>query len=172
MSNVTVQTRTIGGVTLQCISGFVNLFRFITQPSPGTVIGQLQTTTGGTIPLIQTSASSPSLASVDGQFATLCGRFVASANRTVFDVRVVIPSAQPQPQPVNTQLLLLLLILLLLSSRSGVGSLQSASISNLLNQLGAGGLQGAQLSSLLGQLGLSGQNANLATLTNLLQGSI
>lgn len=157
MSSVTMQTQTFGGLTQQCISGVVSLFRFIAPPSPGSIIGNLQLQSGAVIPLIQsgpTAIGGPTLSSVDGQSATLCGSFVRSGNQTVFDVRVVIPGALPLPA-VDSQLLLLLLLLLLLSGRSGGGGLGVATITNILGQLSAGGLQAATLTSLLSQMGLS-----------------
>jgi hypothetical protein len=107
-----------GGIAgLQCVSGVVTLFQFIQPPAPGSIIGQIQTLFGATIPLIQTQPTPPGgtpLSSVDRQFATLCGVLTTRGNQFVLDVRVVIPSRPvPTPFPFDNRLLLLLLLSLL-----------------------------------------------------------
>ncbi len=168
MQNLTVQGAAFG-VSTQCVSGFVTLFRFIQPPRPGEVIGTIRTIGGAVINLIQTVPTSPSLASVDGQFATLCGRFVAVAGRSALDVTLVIPSGVPVPTPfpINNQLLLLLLILLL-SGGLGTAGLTGAGLSAALSQLGVSG--NVNLSTLLSQAAAAG--INVSALAGQLPGSI
>ncbi len=179
VTSVTPTTTTMGTTALQCISGFVTLFRFISPPPPGAIIGQLSIISGQTIPLMQTQPTPLGgipLSAVDGQFATLCGIFVRVGGQTALDVRVVNPGAPSPtgtPPPFDTRLLLLLLLLLLLTGRlglpggtAGLGSLfglsggagLSSLLSNLLNQPGLQSLLGSgtgsdTLATLLSQIG-------------------
>lgn len=91
-----------GGVALQCFLGRVGLFRFIMAPPPGSVIGQLNVLGGAELPLVQTQPTPPggtSLASVDGQFARVCGVLTPRQGGVVLDVRLVNPGA---PSPTGT----------------------------------------------------------------------
>jgi len=164
----TVSPTTTTAFGLQCVSGTVNLFRFIQPPPPGSIIGRVNPVFGASIPLIQTQPTPLGgipLSSVDGQFATLCGVFVRVGNQTVLDVRVVNPGAPSPtgtPLPFDNRLLLLLLLLLLLSGRIGLPG-GTAGLSNLLSStglgslLGKGGLTGTSgLGSILGLPGLQG----------------
>lgn len=165
---------TITGTTaLQCVSGFVNLFRFITTPPPGGVIGQLSTVSGQSIPLIQTQPTPLGgipLSSVDGQFATLCGIFVRVGGQTALDVRVVNPGAPSPtgtPVPFDNRLLILLLLILLLTGRLGGGT---AGLTSLLGLPGGAGLSNLlSLPGLQGLQGLLGSGTGSDALTALLQ---
>jgi hypothetical protein len=187
MSNITLNPATLPGVTttafgLQCVSGFVNLFRFIVAPPPGSIIGTITPLFGQPISLIQTQPTPPGgipLSSVDGQFATLCGVFTRRMNQTVLDVRLVNPSTPvptPTPTPFPNQLLLLLLLLLLLQGQGGI----LGTTGGLTGLSGLGSLLGGQnlgaLSSLLGGgqnlgalSGLLGGGQNLSSLAAVLQ---
>ncbi|MDF2630833.1 MAG: hypothetical protein K0R39_4664 [Symbiobacteriaceae bacterium] len=143
----------------QCRSGFVNLFRFIQAPPPGSVIGQILTQAGNQIPLVQTQQTplgGTSLSSVDNRFATLCGVFVRVGGQIALDVRIVNPGAPSPtgtPVPVNVRELLILLLLLLLFGNRGV-SIQGINLSTLdINQL----LSTPQATALLSQAGLTTQ---------------
>jgi hypothetical protein len=80
-----------GTVPIQCAFGRVNLFRFIQAPQPGSVVGTITPAIGGNaISLVQTQATSLGgvpLATVDGQFATVCGAMRGAA----LDVLLVLP---------------------------------------------------------------------------------
>ena len=115
-----------GGLSgLTCVSGQVRLFQFFTTPTPGSVIGQLTTFTGQTIPLVQTGVTplgGIALSSVNNQFATLCGVFTQRGGQTVFDVRVVNPGApSPTGTPINIQQLIQLLQFLAFLQSIGLG---------------------------------------------------
>lgn len=143
----------------QCRSGFVNLFRFIQQPAPGSIIGTITTQAGNQIPLVQTQPTplgGTPLSSVDNRFATLCGVFVRVQNQTALDVRIVNPGApSPTGTPVivNTRELLILLLLLLLFGNRGV-NLQGINLNALdINQL----VSTPQAQAVLSQAGLTSQ---------------
>lgn len=148
----TTQQLTIS-LSLQCRSGFVNLFRFIQAPPPGSIIGTLTTTNGNQILLVQTQPTpigGTSLASVDNQFATLCGPFVRVQNQTALDVRIVNPGA---PVIVGARELLMLLLLLLLFGNRGV-ALQGINLNALdINRL----IFTPQAQALFSQAGLTSQ---------------
>lgn|GEM_PF-3407046 len=145
--------------SFQCRSGFVNLFRFIQAPRPGSVIGTIRTQAGNEIPLIQTQPTplgGTSLASVDGRFATLCGPFVRVSGQLALDVRIVNPGAPSPtgtPLPVNIREILILLLLLLLFGGRGVNlrslNLQGLNIGQILGT--------TQAQQLLSQAGLTSQ---------------
>jgi hypothetical protein len=144
---------------LQCRSGFVNLFRFIQAPPPGSIIGTLTTTNGNQIFLVQTQPTplgGTPLSSVDNRFATLCGVFVRVQNQIALDVRIVNPGApSPTGTPVivNARELLILLLLLLLFGNRGV-NLQGINLGALdINQL----VSTPQAQALLSQAGLTSQ---------------
>lgn len=151
----------------QCRSGFVNLFRFIQAPAPGSVIGTIRTQAGNEIPLIQTQPTplgGTSLSSVDGRFATLCGPFVRVGQQFALDVRIVNPGAPSPtgtPLPVNIRQLLNLLLLLLLFGGRGI-NLRGINLSSInMSQL----LSTPQAQQLLGQAGLTSQEVLTALAT-------
>lgn len=82
------------GLNFVCLTGTVNLFRFIAPPPPGSVIGNLSTSSGA-VPLVQTTplTGGPTLSSVDQHVATLCGNLTLAGNQLALDVKVVIPGA-------------------------------------------------------------------------------
>lgn len=173
VTSVIPTTTTTGTFGLQCVTGFVNLFQFISPPRPGTIIGQVSTISGGTIPLIQTQPTPLGgipLSSVDGQFATLCGTFVRVGQQTALDVRIVNPGAPSPtgtPQPIDTRLLiLLLLILLLLTGRAGLPG-GTAGLGGLLGLSGNTSL--SSLLSLPGLQSLLGSGTGSDILSTLLQ---
>ncbi|MGE5672617.1 MAG: hypothetical protein ACM3XM_01845 [Mycobacterium leprae] len=153
LQGVSTTTTSLG--TLQCVSGVVNLFQFVVPPRPGSIIGQVTTTGGFTVLISQSQPTPPggtTLASVDGRFATVCGRFTFQNGQRVLDVLLVNPGACP-PCPVcppqNNQLLLLLLLLLLQQP----GLLSSTGLGPLFSQvLGQSGLSSSQLTGLLQSL--------------------
>lgn len=109
MLNVT-PTAQPGTPGLQCVTGTVNLFRFIVAPQRGTVIGQLTPLFGTPIPLVQTSPTPLGgipLSAADGQIATVCGRLITVGNQVVLDVTLVNPGAPSPtgiPLPANLSL--------------------------------------------------------------------
>ncbi|MHB9146558.1 MAG: hypothetical protein ACYC5Y_14665 [Symbiobacteriia bacterium] len=91
-----------GNIAMQCVTGFVYLYRFFATPAPGSVIGQITTSFGAAVPLIQTEANplgGISLSAVDGSYATVCGLPSTVGGQYVLDVRVVNPGA---PSPTGT----------------------------------------------------------------------
>ena len=91
-----------GNIAMQCVTGFVYLYRFITAPTPGSVVGQITPIYGAAIPLIQTQLTplgGTPLSSADGSYATVCGPYSTVVGQLVLDVRVVNPGA---PSPSGT----------------------------------------------------------------------
>lgn len=96
--------------SLQCVSGVVTVFP---PRGVGAVIGQIRPEFGAPIRFRQVvgPAGGPiPITSVDGTFATVCGRFIVEDGRVILDVRRVIPRG---PGPAPGLLLPLLLILVL-----------------------------------------------------------
>lgn len=112
---------------LQCVTGFVNLFRFIQAPAPGSIIGAVRTLSGGSIPLVQTRQiplGGTPLAAVDRTFATLCGTLTVSGGQIAPDVMLASPVAATGTSGIpsaNLQSILLALLLGLPVGSSGVG---------------------------------------------------
>lgn len=119
-----------GTAGLQCVTGLVNLFRFIVAPTPGSIIGEVTPLGGTAIPIVQTTQTplgGTPLASVDRQFATLCGVLTIAGGQIALNVLLVNPGA---PSPTGTPFgLNALLLALLLGLPVGAGA-----------GLGAGGL--------------------------------
>lgn len=113
-----------GTAGLQCVTGLVNLFRFIVAPTPGSIIGEVTPLGGAAIPIVQTTQTplgGISLASVDRQFATLCGVLTIAGGQIALNVLLVNPGA---PSPTGTPFglnALLLALLLGLPVGAGVG---------------------------------------------------
>lgn len=168
-----------GSYPPQCLSGMITLF-----PAGGTeqtvqVIGQITPVFGFPILLTQTQAASgPSLSSLNGQFATVCGQFGRLGSQPVLDVREVqagaptfggqagqpLPSP-PAPPPVDNRLLITLLLLLLLGQ---IGNAQGGS-SGFHPFQALGGLGGVGGLGGLGGLGHLGNLGNLGDLDGMLR---
>lgn len=101
------------GPNFVCVTGVVNLFRFIQPPAPGSVIGSLTTPGGGTLPLVQSQPAltgGTTLSAVDGQFATLCGNLTQAQGQLALDVRFVSSGFSPLTPGVDPLTLSLLLL--------------------------------------------------------------
>lgn len=168
----------LGTQPLRCFTGVVNIrfFGGIGGILPGGgITATLTTFNGQVIPLIQTVPTPPggtTLASVNGQVATVCGVFTTFQGQVVLDVRIVNPGT-PTPPPINlNQILLLLLLFLILSGRfggtlgttfTGLGGIDLGTLQGLLAQSGISPLQlqsiaasmtPGQIQSLAAQLGV------------------
>ncbi|MGE5592045.1 MAG: hypothetical protein ACM3ZA_15730 [Bacillota bacterium] len=123
-----------GSAALPCVTGFVNLFRFIVAPAPGSIIGEVKPLGGAPIPIVQTTQTplgGISLASVDRQLATLCGVLTIAGGQLALNVLLVNPgAASPTGTPLSLNALLLALLL----------GLPAGSIAGLGGLGGAGGL--------------------------------
>ena len=165
LSNVT----TLGAQPLSCVTGVVNLRFFGGIPGiigGDPIVATVTTFTGQVIPLIQTVPTPPggtTLASVNGQVATVCGVLTTVRGQVVLDVRLVNPFF-PIPTPFNINPLLLLL-LLILSGRFGgtLAGINPTTVQNLLAQSGispaqlqavAQSITPAQMQALASQLGV------------------
>jgi hypothetical protein len=102
---------------LLCFVGTVNLFDPAQTPGPSCVIGQLKTSVGAGMPLVQTSPApfgTTTLGAVDQQLATVCGNLVFQDERLAVDVAYVSPGTSTATPGVSSLALVMLSLLGLL----------------------------------------------------------
>jgi hypothetical protein len=100
-----------------CFVGTVNLIPLVPPPQPGAILGQLTTSVGVGVPLIQTSSSlfgHGTLASVDRQLATVCGNLLFRDGRLAVDVAFVSPGVSTTTPGLSSLALVVLSLLGLL----------------------------------------------------------
>lgn len=88
------------------------------EPYPaGSILGQLDTSVGVSVPLLQSSSAlfgTSTLASVDRQLATVCGNLLFRGGRLALDVAYVSPGANAKTPGVSPLALVVLALLGLL----------------------------------------------------------